>query len=58
MPAWVSVYCTQPIDDVTPDQLRTGIRESDYWTLAEDYDVDDDLVDPALELLSNVVDGG
>lgn len=51
MPAWVSVYCTQPIDDVTPHELRTGIRENDYWTLAEQYDVDDDLVDAALALL-------
>ncbi len=51
MPAWVSVYCTQPIDDVTPEHLRTGIRDNDYWTLAEQYDVNDDLVDPALALL-------
>lgn len=51
MPAWVSVYCTQSIDDVTPEQLRSDIRDNDYWTLAENYDVDNDLVDPALALL-------
>ncbi len=51
MPAWVSVYCTQPIDEVTPDQLASGIRDNDYWTLAEHYDVDDDLVNPALAQL-------
>lgn len=58
MPAWISVYCTQPIDDVSADQLCDDIRDNDYWTLAEHYDVDDDLVNPALQRLRIERDSG
>ena len=51
MPAWISIYCTESTDDVRADQMLTGIRVSDYWTLAEHYGIDEDLVDPALALL-------
>jgi len=49
MPLWVTAYCSESIDDVTTESLGS-MRENDYWTLAEDYDVDDELVSPALNL--------
>ena len=57
MPAWISIYCKHPIGAVTPDQLKSGIRDNDYWTLAEQYNVDEDLVDPALAALQVDADG-
>lgn len=50
MPAWVRVFCKQLIGVVTPDQLRSGTRDNLNWTLAEQYIIDDDLVDPALRI--------
>lgn len=57
MPAWVTVYCKQQISGVSAERLCSGIRDNDYWTLAEQYEVDEDLVDPALELLRIEPDG-
>ena len=51
MPAWISVYCTKPVNDVVADVVLLGVRQNDYWTLAEQYDIDDELVDPALTAL-------
>ena len=49
MPAWVTIYCSDPIGDM-PDDATLGkeIRNNDFWTLAEDYDIDESLVDSAL----------
>ena len=49
MLSWITAYCPENIDDVTPESLST-IRDNDFWTLAEDYDVADELVSPALKL--------
>ena len=48
MPAWVSVYSRRRLNGITPDQVLGALNQADLWTLAEDYDVDDDLVDAAL----------
>jgi len=56
MPAWISVYCTQAVGEIKPGQLLEDIRDNDFWTLAEQYDVDEDLVDPALAQLRLVPD--
>lgn len=49
MPAWVSVYCSQALGDMpSADALGGDIRNNDFWTLAEDYEVDEALVDSAL----------
>ena len=49
MPAWVTIYCSNPIGDM-PDDATFGkeIRNNDFWTLAEDYGIDESLVDSAL----------
>ena len=52
MPAWISIYCTESTDDVRADQMLAGIRDNDYWTLAEQYEIDEDLVDHALAMLT------
>lgn len=51
MAAWVSVYCKQRLSGVTAEQVQRALSDADLWTLAEDYDVSDDLVDAALPLL-------
>lgn len=51
MPAWISVYCAQPIGQIALDTLSDEIAGNDFWTLAEQYDVDECLVDPALAAL-------
>lgn len=49
MPAWVTVYCFEPIGEMPDSEtLSKEIRNNDYWTLAEDYDIDESLVDVAL----------
>lgn len=49
MPSWVTAYCPETIDDLTPESLAT-LRENDFWSLAEDYGVDDEQVSPALKV--------
>ena len=51
MPAWVTIYCTKAVADVAPESLLKGIEPSDYWTQAEQYQVNDELVDAALARL-------
>ena len=49
MPTWISVYCSKALGDMPPaDTLAAEIRKNDFFTLAEDYEIDEDLVDPAL----------
>lgn len=60
MPIWVTVYCRKSLSSMTPQQLLDGIQGNDpstpagvdYWALAEDYGIDDELVDDALASLS------
>jgi len=60
MPIWMTVYCRKPLSDLTPQQVLDGIQGNDpvapagvdYWTLAEDYGIDEDLVDEELSTLS------
>ena len=56
---WITVYCTKSVSTITGAQLLDGIQDRDrgapagvdYHTLAEDYDVDDSEVSPALASL-------
>jgi len=58
MPAWISIYCKQPLDDVTPARIMEGVRVADFHTLAEQYDVAESLVKPArARLRIETVDG-
>jgi hypothetical protein len=59
MASWISVYCRTSVGAITPAALLAGIQDRDpsasagidYLTLAEDYDVDEDVVESALECL-------
>lgn len=57
---WLTVYCRSPVSELSPEQLLAGIRGEDrqahagedYWTLAEDFGIEDeDVVDAALDVL-------
>lgn len=57
---WLTVYCRKPVSDITPAQLLAGLRAEDrsapagvdYYTLAEQHDIDDHaMVDAALASL-------
>ncbi len=49
---WLTVYCRRPVSTTSAEELQTGINGADYFTLAEDYDVDDALVGPAVKALT------
>lgn len=57
---WLTVYCTRSVASIEPALLLSGIRDGDpeapagidYTTTAEDYEVDDALVGPALKHLA------
>lgn len=57
---WLTVYCQRPVSKLTAKQLHAGITGEDataragvdYFTLAEDYDVADELVGPAVKALA------
>lgn len=52
MAAWFTVYCVQPVADLTAAGLRTGIEHDDYHILAESFGIDDDdAVDRAVRVL-------
>jgi hypothetical protein len=59
MPAWITLFCRRSVVDVSPNALKAGILDKDpstsagvdYNALADDYGVDEKLVDPALKNL-------
>jgi hypothetical protein len=51
MSAWISVYCEESVGSLTPQELLEAISVADFWTLAEWYEVPEEQVQPALELL-------
>ncbi len=56
---WITIYCRKSVANVSAAQLLAGIRDRDpeasagvdYLTLAEDYEVAEELVKPALDAL-------
>ncbi len=66
MPWWVTIYNRRPIADMTPARLIDGITGgdgtalagTDYYSLAEEYDIEDEgAVSAALGNLSVLSDG-
>jgi len=60
MAYWLTVYCRKPVSSLSPAQLLAGIRDQDpaapagvdYWTVAEDFGIEDEaVVDAALDVL-------
>lgn len=51
MSAWISVYCTHSLAQVTPAALDAALAQADFWTLAESYAIDEAQVKPALACL-------
>ncbi|WP_299493702.1 hypothetical protein [Acaryochloris sp. IP29b_bin.137] len=49
MPSWITAYCPDSINDVTPKSLVT-LRGNDFLALAEDYGVAGELVSPTFKL--------
>jgi hypothetical protein len=59
MSAWITVYCARPLGDLPPSELLAGLRGDDpcalagvdYLTLAEDYRIDESLVENCAKTL-------
>jgi hypothetical protein len=52
MAAWIQIFCTRSLAEVTPDQILAGIDAADWWTIAEYNGIDDEaIVDAALKYL-------
>ncbi len=45
MPAWLTVYCVRSIGDLAADDIRTGIEDADYLTIAEGFGIEDEEID-------------
>ncbi len=45
MPAWITVYMHRDPSPITSDRVRAGISPADWWTLGEDFGLDEDEVD-------------
>jgi hypothetical protein len=46
----ITVFGKRSLAGVIPDEVRAGVDEADWWTLAEGYGIDDeDLVNAALD---------
>src|SRR5207249_3584349 len=50
MAAWFSVYCARSVAGVSADDILAGIRDTDFWTVAEGFGIEDD------EAISSAVD--
>lgn len=56
---WLTVYCRKPVSHLSVDAVRKGLLDEDpsapaggdYLTLAEQYEVDEETVKPALKAL-------
>ena len=46
-----TVYCQRSVAGVTPEQLLAGVCEADLFTIAENNDVPDDVIEDALAQL-------
>jgi hypothetical protein len=52
MSAWLTVYCAQTVQHVTPNDILAGIDDVDWHTVAEGFGIEDDaVVDHAIDQL-------
>jgi len=49
MPAWVTIYLQRVPSDLSPEAIKAGIADADWWTLAEEFEIDEDEVDAFFE---------
>ncbi len=45
MPAWITTYLQRSPQELDADEVRKGIADADWWTLAEDFEIDSEAVD-------------
>ena len=50
MPAWLTIYCRRPVT-ITRSELLYELRGADFDTLAEVHEIDESLVEPAVDAL-------
>lgn len=58
MPLRHTVYCRRNAGTVTPESLLKHLEVLDFWTLGEDYGIEEEAVDAALPLQIRNVDPG
>lgn len=51
MTTWITLYCKKIISEDISQQLLDFFKIQDLWTIAEDYNVDTDQVDAAMDQL-------
>lgn len=48
MPYRITIYCQQPVAPIDAAAVLKCLQDADLWLLAEAYEIDEDLVEPAL----------
>lgn len=56
MPSRHTVFCKRNVGAVTPERLLKHLEVLDFWTLGEDYNIEEEAVDAALPLQIKNVD--
>lgn len=45
MAQWITIYCSKKVEDLTIEKIQSAYEDSDLYTLAEDFDIEEDDVD-------------
>lgn len=51
MSVWITIYLQRDPSPVAVERLRKGISQADWWTLGEDFDVEEDEVSEFMKAL-------
>ncbi len=51
MSAWITIYMQRDPAPLSLDRIRAGISQADWWTLGEDFELDEDDVDRFMKAL-------
>lgn len=45
MANWVTIYLQDFVQDLDIEDIKLGVSSADWWTLGEDFDIEDNVVD-------------
>jgi hypothetical protein len=51
MAYWITIYCADSVPAINLEEMRKGISSADWWTLGEDFDLEEDEVDAFMDHL-------
>lgn len=51
MPNYITIYLTEKLTQLDIEEINSGISAADWWTLAEEFDIEEEEVDDFLDSL-------